>query len=63
MYDATIRSRPLEMDDAAERLTRLEKINKPTPFNRGELSAIRLCRLDPAERNRVEALTQDWSEE
>jgi hypothetical protein len=61
MYDATIRSRPLEMDDAAERLTRLEAIATPSEFQRGELSAIRLCRLDPTERDRVEALTAKWT--
>ena len=55
--------RPWEKDeDAAEKLSELETIGEPTQFDRGTLTALRLSRLEPAERKRVVALVGKWKE-
>jgi hypothetical protein len=48
-------------EDLRRRLRELEKLRKPTPWQRGELAAIRRSALRPADVQRVQDLTERWS--
>jgi hypothetical protein len=62
VYDATRSTyRPLERAQADEKITELERIGAPSQFDRGTLTAVRLSRLEPDERKRVDALVARWA--
>lgn len=63
VYDATRSHRPLERAYAAEKITELEAIRVPSQYDRGTLTAVRLSRLEPAERKRVDVLSARWAKE
>lgn len=50
-------------DDLRAKLTHLETLKKPSEYNRGQLSALRLQATSHADQRRAEELAARWAEE
>lgn len=48
-------------EDLRRRLAALERLRKPTPWQRGELAAIRRSAIQPGDVRRVEDLAERWA--
>lgn len=60
-FDANVgRGLDRAFPDASRMLAELEAIGNPGGYARGRLSAIRLARLEPGDRNAAEALARRW---
>jgi hypothetical protein len=60
MVDVSFHGARREFPGASEALSEMERIVSPTPYAKGRLRAVRQSKLEPADRNRVEALARRW---